>query len=85
MEHQKIINLLGTTLDEVSRFITKKWVEVEDQSGNAEDRCNPSKQIQFKTSMLRSDYVILVTHILLLKELLLLQIKMMQIIKKSSF
>ena len=37
------------------RFITKKWVEVHDQSGSADDRYKPSKQIRFKTSMLRSD------------------------------
>ena len=55
MEYQKITNLLGTTIDEVPRFITKKWVEVHDQSGSAEDRYKPSKQIRFKTSMLRSD------------------------------
>ena len=55
MEYQKITNLLGTTSDEVSRFITKKWIEVHDQSGSAEDRYKPSKQIRFKTSMLRSD------------------------------
>ena len=55
MEYQKITNLLGTTLDEVPRFITKKWVEVHDQSGSAEDRYKPSKQIRFKTSMLRLD------------------------------
>ena len=30
-------------------------MEVHDQSGNAEDRYKPSKQIKFKTSMLRSD------------------------------
>ena len=55
MEYQKIKNLLRTTPDEKSRFITKKWVEIHDQSGNAEDRYKPSKQIRFKTSMLRSD------------------------------
>ena len=55
MEYQKIINLLDTTLDNVPRFITKKWVEVHDQSGSAEDRSKPSKQIRFKTSMLRAD------------------------------
>ena len=47
MEYQKITNLLGTTLDEVPRFITKKWVKVYDQSGSADDR--------YKTLMLRSD------------------------------
>ena len=47
--------MLDTTSDNVPRFITKKWVEVHDQSGSAEDRYKPSKQIRFKTSMLRSD------------------------------
>ena len=52
MEYRKITNLLDTTSDNVPRFITKKWVEAHDQSGSAEE---PSKQIIFKTSMLRSD------------------------------
>ena len=55
MEYQKITNLLGTTIDEIPRFITKKWVEVHDHSGSANDRYKPKKQIRFKTSMLRSD------------------------------
>ena len=73
MEHQKITNFLGTTPNEVPRFITKKWIEVHDQSGYAEDRYKPSKQIRFKISMLRSDLCNLLMRILLLKELLLLQ------------
>ena len=55
MEYQKITNLLGTTPDEVSGFITKKWIEVHDYPGNAEDRYKLSRQIRFKTSMLKSD------------------------------
>ena len=55
MEYQKIVNLLDTTSDKVPRFITKKWIEFHDQSGTAKDRYKPSKQIRFKTSMLRSD------------------------------
>ena len=55
MEYQKVTNLLGTAIDEIPRFITKKWVEVYDQSGSDDDRYKPSKQIRFKTSMLRSD------------------------------
>ena len=55
MEYQKIINLLGTTLDEIPRFITKKWVKVYDRSGSTDDRYKPNKQIRFKTSMLRLD------------------------------
>ena len=52
MEFNKIDNLLGKTEDNVPRFITKKWVEVHDQSNND---YNTSKPIRFKTSMLRSD------------------------------
>ena len=55
MEYQKIPNLLGTTTDEIPRFITKKQVERHDQSGSADDRYKPNRQIRFKTSMLRSD------------------------------
>ena len=55
MEYQKIASFLGTTSANVPRFITKKWTEAYDQLGNAEDRYKPSKQIRFKTSMLRSD------------------------------
>ena len=29
IEYQKITNLLGTTHDEVPRFITKKWIIIE--------------------------------------------------------
>ena len=55
LEYQKITNLLGARLSKVPKYITKKWIEVHDQSGSAEDRYKPSKQIRFKTSMLRSD------------------------------
>ena len=43
MEHQKIINLLGNIPDKVPNFITKKWIEVHDQSGNADNRYKPKK------------------------------------------
>ena len=55
MEYQKITNLLGTTPNEMPRFITKKWADVHDQSGDANDRYKSNKPIRFKTSMLRSD------------------------------
>ena len=55
MEYQKIKNLLGTTIDEIRRIITKKWVEVHDQSGSADYTYKPNKQIRFKISMLRSN------------------------------
>ena len=52
MEYQQIQNLLDNIADQVPRFITKKWIEVHDQSG---ETYNTNKQIRFKTSMLRSD------------------------------
>ena len=55
MENEKITNLLGTTIDEIPRFVTKKSVKLCDQSGGADGRYKLKKQIRFKTSMLRSD------------------------------
>ena len=54
MEFQKIINLLNTTSDDkdLPRFVTKKWIEVDDQSGKNYSR---NKETRIKTSMLRSD------------------------------
>ena len=55
MEYQKIINLLDTESDNVTRFVTKEWIEVHDQSGNPEDIYKPNKEIRFKIPMLQSD------------------------------
>ena len=52
MGYQKNSNLLCNTSDKVPRFVTKEWIEVDDQSGKT---YNTKKQIRFKTSMLRSD------------------------------
>ena len=62
MEYQKITNLLGDIPDNVPRFITKKWIEVRDQSGGT---YNANKQIRFKTPMVRFDLCDAVLHILL--------------------
>ena len=61
MEFQKIANFLNTTSDnkDLPRFVTKKWVEVYDQSGG---NCNVNKEIIIKSSMI---YVIILLHILL--------------------
>ena len=71
MEFQKIVSFLDITFDnsDLPRYITKKWIEVYDQSQGNYD---VNKEIRIKTSMLRSDLCDLVMHILLLKELLLL-------------
>ena len=78
IEYQKITNLLGTTIDEIPRFITEKWVEVHDQSG---ENYNINKEIRIKTSMLRSDlcdfndvYIFVTGNITITKNYLLLMI-----------
>ena len=48
MEYQKVKTMLVTTSDNLSRFNTKKWIEVHDQSGKV---YNINKQMKFKTSM----------------------------------
>ena len=64
MEFQKIVNFLDTTSDnkDLPKFVTKKWVEVYDQS---QENYDVNKEIRIKTSMLNLIYVVLVMHILL--------------------
>ena len=54
MEFKKFAHFFDTTSDDkdLPNFVTKKWVEVYDQS---EGNYNVSKEIRIKTSMLRSD------------------------------
>ena len=52
MEHQKIINLLGDTTIEPSKFRIRNWVEINDESRGT---YHESNQIKFKTSMIRSN------------------------------
>ena len=54
MEFQKIVNFIDITSDNknLPKFVTKKWVEVYDQS---QENYNPNKETRIKTSMLRSD------------------------------
>ena len=51
MEYQKIANLLESTSDNPSKFRTRNWVEINDESrGNY-----ANSDIRFKTTMLRSN------------------------------
>ena len=54
MEIQKTVNLFDRTFDskDLRRFVTKKWIEVDDQS---EKNYYVNKKIRIKTTMLRSD------------------------------
>ena len=52
MEYQKIINLLDNTPNQLSKFKTKNWIEINDQSGGV---YNVNRDIRFKTTMLKSN------------------------------
>ena len=49
MEYQKIINLLENTTNQATKFRTKNWIEISDDSRGT---YNTNIQIKFKTSML---------------------------------
>ena len=51
MEYQKITNLLDNGSDQPSKFRTKNWVEINDESRGT----YTSNDIKFKTTMLRSN------------------------------
>ena len=51
MEYQKTIILLDSAPNEPTKFKTKNWVEINDESRRTHNEVN---QIRFKTSMLRS-------------------------------
>ena len=51
MEYQEIINLLNDTSNRPSKFRTKTWVEINEDSRGA---CSTNSQIKFKTAMSKS-------------------------------
>ena len=88
MEFQKVVNFLDKTSDnkDLPKFVTKKWIEVYDQSQKNYD---VNKEIRIKTSMLRSDlcdfseaYIVVKGNIIVTKKYLLLMILKIQIIQR---
>ena len=80
MEFQKIASFLDiiSNDEDLPKFVTKKWIEVYDQSGK---NYNVNKEIRIKTSMLRSDlcdysdaYIVVKGNITVTKKYLLLMI-----------
>ena len=49
MEYQKITNLLDDTKNQPSKFRSRNWVEINDESKGRYD----NSKIRFKTSMIR--------------------------------
>ena len=54
MKYQKIINLLDNTPNQPSKFKTKNWVEISD---NSRGTYNKDNQIRFQMPMLRSRFI----------------------------
>ena len=51
MEYQKIANLIDDTSNQPSKFRTRNWVEINDESRGT---YNANSQIKFKTTILKS-------------------------------
>ena len=51
MEYQKIINLLDNTANQPSKFRTRNWVEINNESKEKYDNSN----IRFEASIIRSN------------------------------
>ena len=66
MEYQKIANLLGNTSNQPSKFRTRNWVEVNDES---KESYKAGSDINFKTAMLRSNLCDYADAYILVKEL----------------
>ena len=65
MEYQKIVNLSDNTLDQPSKFRTKNWVEINDES---KESYGTGSDIKFKLQCLGLIYVIMLLHTYLLRE-----------------
>ena len=52
MEYQKIMDLLDDTTNQPSKFRTRNWVEINDESRGT---YNANSDIKFKTSIIRSN------------------------------
>ena len=66
MEYRKIISQLDDTQNQQAKFKTKNWVEINDELQGTYDTNN---DIKYKTSMIRSIYLIIVMYTCMLKKL----------------
>ena len=60
MEYQKIMNFLDNTPNQPTKFKSKNWVQI---TNNSRGRYNTNSRIKFKTSMLGQVYVIILMYI----------------------
>ena len=83
MEYRKIANLIDDASNQPSKFKTKNWVEINDESRGT---YNANSQIKFKTTMLRSSVYDYSDAYMLVKgkEQLLEQEMMLQLYKQMK-
>ena len=75
MEYQKIANMLESTTGNLSKFRTRNWVEINDESrGNY-----ANNDIRFKTTMLRSNLCDYADSYILVKVTVTMEQEMMQL------
>ena len=65
MKYKKKTNLIDGASNQPCKFRTKNWVEINDESRGT---YNVNSQVEFKSTMLKSSFAIVVMHISLLKE-----------------
>ena len=70
MEYQKIANLIDDTPNQPSKFRTRNWIEINDESRGA---YNVNSQIKFKTTMLRELLVLITLLLMVLLQIILIK------------
>ena len=73
MEYQKIANLLDNVSNQPSKFRTRNWVEINDESRGT----YTSNDIKFKTTMLRSNLCDYADAYILVKETITITVQEM--------
>ena len=80
MEYQKIANLWESTSDNPSKFRTRNWAEINDESrGNY-----ASSDIRFKTTMLRSNLCAYADSYILVKGTITITVKVIMLLQNEQ-
>ena len=80
MENQKIANLIDDASNQPSKFRTRNWVEINDESRGT---YNVNSQIKFKTIVLKSSLCAYSDTYILLMALLLMMLPQITLIKSN--
>ena len=70
MEYQKIANLIDDASNQPSKFRTRNWVEINDESRRT---YNVNSQIKFKTTMLKELLLLITLLVLVVLQIILIK------------